>query len=100
MKNMQFIYVTKGGHLIKKILEEYHDEVGFGGGTTSDYACVALPIAAEDVIQEVFDLVVEDEGVGIILRIAVIELVLAILAQGQSPASPNHVQLMRSTEQK
>lgn len=55
--------------------------MGFGCGTASDHACVALPVAAEDVIQEVFDLVVEDVGVGIILLIAAIELVLAILAR-------------------
>lgn len=54
--------------------------MGFGCGTVSDHAC-ALLVAPEDVIQEVFDLVVEDVGVGIILLIAVIELVLAILAR-------------------
>ena len=48
-----------------------------------------MGFATKDVIQEVFDLVVEDASGGIILEIAVIDLVLVILSLGQSPENPN-----------
>jgi len=48
-----------------------------------------VAFATKDVIQEVFDLVIEDASGGIILQIAVIDLVLVILSLGQSPENPN-----------
>jgi len=48
--------------------------------------------ATKDVIQEVFDLVIEDASGGIILQIAVIDLVLVILSRGQSPENPTQFQ--------
>ena len=79
----------KVGHLIENLIETHHDEVCFGGSTASDYACVAVAFATKDVSQEVFDLVIEDASGGIILQIAVIDLVLVILSLGQSPENPN-----------
>jgi len=48
-----------------------------------------VAFATKDVSQEVFDLVIEDASGGIILQIAVIDLVLVILSLGQSPENPN-----------
>uniref|UniRef100_A0A0A9EB94 Uncharacterized protein n=1 Tax=Arundo donax TaxID=35708 RepID=A0A0A9EB94_ARUDO len=56
------------------------DEVGLGGGTAGDDACVA---ATEGGINERLDLAVEDVTVGVALEIAAIQAVLAILARGR-----------------
>ena len=69
--------------------ETYHNEVSFGNGTASDYTCVVASVAAKYVIHEVFNLILEDVCVRVVVEIAPIEFVLAMLVGSRASADQN-----------
>jgi len=59
-----------------------YNKVGFASGTASDYTCVVVAIRGEDFIHKLFNLVVKNVCVRIVVEIAPIEFVLAMFAVG------------------
>jgi hypothetical protein len=67
--------------------ETYYNKVGFASGTASDYTCVVVAIRGEDFIHKLFNLVVKNVCVRIVVEIAPIEFVLAMFAVGHTSAT-------------